>query len=311
MSRYGIYLFLFAVKYIKLITNNVLYGGVILGNEKIAIMADSACDLPMELINHYNIKVIPLKVIYPDGEYSDRVDIQPSTVYSRMPAEIPTTSMPSVNEIKELIGNIKQQGFTHLLAIHISSGLSGTVDAVRLAAKDFDSMVIKVLDSKTLSMGTGWMIIEAAKSIANGFNFQEIVDRLHSLRERMKVFYILETLEYLRKGGRIGQVAGMLGQFLDVKPVISVNEEGKYFTYCKARGRSKSIEKLANIVEEAVNNSTIHLAVVHGGAAQEFEALVNRLKILPNIKEFISSDISPALGVHTGPGLLGVCFYEA
>ncbi|MGI6453072.1 MAG: DegV family protein [Syntrophomonadaceae bacterium] len=282
-----------------------------MGNEKIAIMADSACDLPMELINHYNIKVIPLKVIYPDGEYSDRVDIQPSTVYSRMPAEIPTTSMPSVNEIKELIGNIKQQGFTHLLAIHISSGLSGTVDAVRLAAKDFDSMVIKVLDSKTLSMGTGWMIIEAAKSIANGFNFQEIVDRLHSLRERMKVFYILETLEYLRKGGRIGQVAGMLGQFLDVKPVISVNEEGKYFTYCKARGRSKSIEKLANIVEEAVNNSTIHLAVVHGGAAQEFEALVNRLKILPNIKEFISSDISPALGVHTGPGLLGVCFYEA
>lgn len=282
-----------------------------MGNEKIAIMADSACDLPMELINHYNIKVIPLKVIYPDGEYSDRVDIQPSTVYSRMPAEIPTTSMPSVNEIKELIGNIKQQGFTHLLAIHISSGLSGTVDAVRLAAKDFDSMVIKVLDSKTLSMGTGWMIIEAAKSIANGFNFQEIVDRLHSLRERMKVFYILETLEYLCKGGRIGQVAGMLGQFLDVKPVISVNEEGKYFTYCKARGRSKSIEKLANIVEEAVNNSPIHLAVVHGGAAQEFEALVNRLKILPNIKEFISSDISPALGVHTGPGLLGVCFYEA
>jgi len=120
----------------------------------------------------------------------------------------------------------------------------------------------------------------------------------------------LETLEYLRRGGRIGAVAAMLGQFLHLKPIISVNQEGKYFTYAKARGRQKSIEKLAEIVEKAVQRGPIKLAVMHGGAREEFQRLLEKLQHLPNIKELIASDISPALGVHTGPGLLGVCVVE-
>lgn len=278
--------------------------------EKIAILTDSACDLPDHIINEYQIKVLPLKIIYPDQEYSDRVDIQPDEVYSRMPEEIPTTSMPCLEEIRQAINGLREQGFTHLLSVHLSSGLSGTYQAVKLIAQDIDDMVVKVVDTKTLSMATGWMVLDAASNIAKGLSFDKVVENLNNLQPKVHIFYVLETLEYLRRGGRIGSVAAMLGQFLNLKPIISVNEEGKYFTFAKAKGRRKSIDKLAQIIEQTIQDKQIKLAVMNGGAKQEFDKLVERLRTLPNVKELITSDISPALGVHTGPGLLGVCYYE-
>jgi DegV family protein with EDD domain len=124
-------------------------------SEKIAVLTDSACDLPQELIKKLGISILPLKIIYPGEEYSDRVDIEPSDVYDRMPEEIPTTSMPCVQDVRDAIEKIKSEGFTHLLSVHISSGLSGTYQAVQMVAREFDNMVIKVIDSKTLSFGLG------------------------------------------------------------------------------------------------------------------------------------------------------------
>ncbi|MEN6325555.1 MAG: DegV family protein [Syntrophomonas sp.] len=278
--------------------------------EKIALLCDSMCDLPSELTKNYDIKVVSARVIYPHQEYADRVDIQPSEVYDRMPAEIPTTSMPPMHEIRDTLEAIRREGFTHVLAVHISTGLSGTAEVVEMAAKEFSDMIIEVIDSRTLSMGTGWMVLEAARNIASGWSFQRIIDDLKKIQSKVHVYYVIETLEYLRKGGRIGLVASMLGNFMNLKPIISVNPEGKYFTYCKAKGRRKSLEKLIQIVEEAVQDKVINLAVVHGGALKECEAMLEKVRRLPNIKEIISTDISPVLGVHTGPGLLGVCVYE-
>ena len=278
--------------------------------ERIALLADSACDLPRELIEKYGIKILPLKIIYPDREYSDRVDIEPQDVYDRMPAEVPTTSMPCLEEIKATIEDIKQQGYSHLLAIALSSGLSGTYGAMKLVAQDINDLVIKTFDSHTLSIATGWMVLDAARNIANGLSFNKVSENLATLQPKVRVYYVVETLEYLRRGGRIGQVAGMLGEFLHFKPIISVNPEGKYFTFCKVRGRRKSIDRLMDIVENYARDKTINLAVLHGGAKKEAERMLERLSQLPNIKELIFSDISPALGVHTGPGLLGVSFYE-
>lgn len=278
--------------------------------EKIAILTDSACDLPKELIERFPIKVLPLSIIYPEKAYKDRVDIQPQDVYDRMPDEIPSTSMPSPQEVSNLLEEIRKEGFTHVLAVHLSSALSGTFNTVQMVAKEFEDLVIKVFDTRTLSIGTGWMVLEAARDIASGLGWQKTIDNLHHLQPRVKVYYVLETLEYLRRGGRIGSVAAMLGQFLHLKPIISVNEDGAYYTYAKARGRAKSIEKLAEIVEHAVQKGPIKLAVMHGGARDEFQRLLERLQQLPNIKELVASDISPSLGVHTGPGLLGVCVVE-
>lgn len=279
-------------------------------NEKIALITDSGCDIPQDLIDQFNINVLPLKVIYPERQYSDRVDIQPSEVYNDMPEKIPTTSMPSPQEIRDLFEKVRQEGFTHVLAVHLSSNLSGTYDAVKMVAKDFEDLVINTIDTKTLSMASGWMVLEAARNIASGITMEKVVENLQKIRPKCNGFYVIETLEYLRRGGRIGAVAGMLGQFLHLKPIISIDEDGKYFTFCKAKGRRKSIEKLVQIAEEKVKDSKVRLAVLNGGSGSEFEALVQRLRNLPNIVDFVTSDISPALGVHTGPGLLAVCIQE-
>lgn len=277
--------------------------------QKIALVTDSMCDLPSALIEKFGIRVLPAKVIYPDREYDDRIDILPEEVYQRMPQEIPTTSQPALQDIKAVFEEIRREGFTHVLAIHISSGLSGTYQTVKMAARDIESdLTVRVVDTKTLSMGTGWVVLEAAQNLASGFSFEKIVESVNQLSDKVNVYYILETLEYLRKGGRIGHVAGMIGEFLHLKPIISVNKKGEYFTFCKAKGRKKSIEKLVEIVETAVKDSEINLAVLHGGAHQEMEKLLERMKQLPNIKQIMHSDISPVLGVHTGPGLLGVAF---
>ena len=188
--------------------------------EKIALLTDSACDLPRELIERFRIKVLPLSVIYPEKSYKDRINIHPQEVYDRMPEEIPTTSMPTPHEVSSLLEEIRREGFTHVLAVHLSSALSGTVDLVQMIAQEFEDLVIKVVDTRTLSIGTGWMVLEAARDIASGLGWQKTLDNLHQLRSRVKVYYVLETLEYLRRGGRIGSVAAMLGQFLHLKPII-------------------------------------------------------------------------------------------
>lgn len=278
--------------------------------EKIALLADSACDLPGDLLRQYAVNVLPLKVIYGDQVLSDRVDISPEEVYSRMPAQIPTTSMPSTQEIREKFVNISDEGFTHVLAIHLSSNLSGTCETVRMVAKEFTNLTITVFDTKTLSIGTGWTVLEAAKNISMGDSFNTVVAKIKEFQPKVHVYYVLETLEYLAKGGRIGKVSSMLGTLMDIKPIISVDTEGKYYTYCKARGRRRSIDKLYELVENAVREKAINLAVMHGGAREECLRLIERCKQLPNINDMITSDISPSLGVHTGPGLLGVSFYE-
>ncbi|MGR6837514.1 DegV family protein [Syntrophomonas erecta] len=277
--------------------------------ERIAILADSACDLPEKIIKELNIHILPLKVVYPEGTYSDRVDIEPEDVYKRMPEEIPKTSMPSPHEITSVIEKIREEGFTHLLSISLSSNLSGTYDAIKMMANQMEDLTVQVFDSKTLSIGTGWMVMEAARSIAKGFNLDKVIEHLQAMRPRVKVFYVLETLEYLRRGGRIGNVAAMLGEFMHFKPIISVNEEGRYYVYCKTRGRKKSIESLIQVVEKAAHKP-INLSVMHGGARQEAEKVLERLRSLPNVRDIIFSDISPALGVHTGPGLIGISYYE-
>lgn len=278
--------------------------------EKIAILADSSCDLPQDIVDRFGINILPLKVVYGDKVYSDRIDIQPDDVYKNMPENIPTTSMPSPDEVKQMLESIRKQGFTHVLAFALSSNLSGTYQTMKLAVSQISNMMVETFDTKTLSMGTGWMVMEAAQSVVDGLDFKEIINKINSIKPKIHVYYVLETLEYLRRGGRIGYVAGMLGEFLHFKPIISVNEEGRYYTYSKTRGRKKSLQRLVEIIEEACRDKKIQLAVMHGGAREEAKQVLEKLKNLPNIENIIFSDISPALGVHTGPGLVGVSYCE-
>ncbi len=277
--------------------------------DKIALVTDSSCDLPQELIQRYSIFTLPLRVIYGDKEYRDNIDITPEEIYKRMPDEIPKTSMASVSDAIEVFEKIRKKGIKNILSINISSGLSGTFNMVNLASKDFPDLNIVTIDSRTLSIGLGFMVYEAAKMIAQGLCIDEIKEKILSLRKKIRIFYCLPILEYLKKGGRINTVAATIGDIIDIKPIISVNDEGKYFSYAKVRGRKRSIDRLVKIAKELSEGHTVNMAVMHGYAEKEALRIKEILSELPNIKEMLFGQIGPALGVHTGPGLVGVCIY--
>ncbi|AZP93643.1 DegV family protein [Enterococcus mundtii] len=275
---------------------------------KIAILVDSGTDVPQEIIDMYNIYVIPLKIIYKDREYTDKVDITPEEIYKRLPEEIPGTSLPDGESITKIFDQIKNDGYDKVLAITISSGLSGTNNVVRLVAQEQEGIQTHVLDTKNIGIGAGFTAIQAAKWIEEGMEWDTLIDELVALAERTKVFFNVATLEYLQKGGRIGLVASILGNALKLNPIISCNEEGIYYTVGKARGRKKSLDKTMSYVKEAVGDAKVfNLAVAHGAAEEEAIEMKARFeREFPNAQEIYFGQISPALVVHTGPGLLGI-----
>ncbi|MCO1600314.1 MULTISPECIES: DegV family protein [Desulfosporosinus] len=273
---------------------------------KIAIVTDSTSDLDSDMTKEFGIEILPLHVVYKDREYLDGVSISPNEVYDNMDIEVPTTSLPSPAEISNLFDRLREEKFTHILTMHISSGLSGTYETVCQVAKDYKEMEIEVLDSKALSMGLGFPVLQAARELRKSIDFQAVLKVAKKVSEQTKLYFVLSTLEYLKRGGRIGYVSGTIGELLNIKPIISINSEGKYITYSKVRGRDQSLKKLYDILIESIQDGQYNVAIVHGGAEQEARKLWQNAKELPNIKELLFNQISPVMGVHTGPGLVGV-----
>ncbi|OQO74294.1 DegV family protein [Enterococcus villorum] len=275
---------------------------------KVAILVHSGTDVPQELIEKYQIYVIPLKIIYKDKVYTDKVDITPEEIYQRLPQEIPGTSLPDGETITKIFDQIKQDGYERILAITISSGLSGTYNIVRLIAQQQEELESYVLDTKNIGIGAGFSAIQAAKWLEEGMEWHQLIEKLNELVKRTKVFFNVATLEYLQKGGRIGLVASILGNALKLNPIISCNEEGIYYTVGKARGRKKSLDRTVSYVKEKIGTAKkFNLAVAHGDAKEEALAMRERLKEeFPQAQQIYFGQISPALVVHTGPGLLGV-----
>ena len=275
---------------------------------KVAILVDSGTDVPQELIEKYQMYVIPLKIIYKDRVYTDKVDITPEEIYQRLPQEIPGTSLPDGETITKIFEQIKQDGYEKILAVTISSGLSGTYNIVRLIAQQQEELEAYVLDTKNIGIGAGFSAIQAAKWLEEGMEWSLLIERLNELVKQTKVFFNVATLEYLQKGGRIGLVASILGTALKLNPIISCNDEGIYYTVGKARGRKKSLDRTVSYVKERVGTAKVfNLAVAHGDAKEEATERMARLKEeFPQAQQIYFGQISPALVVHTGPGLLGV-----
>lgn len=273
--------------------------------EKIALITDSASDISSDLIKKYNINVLPFKIIFSDKEYKDGVDITPSMLYERLPQEIPTTSLPSISEFTQLLEDLKSNGYTHAIIITISSCFSGTFNAARLASGSVLGINTFVFDSLTLTMSEGAIVIEAAQLIEEGKSFDEITNSLSTIREKIDVFFTLDTLTYLKKGGRIGKVAGTIAEALNIKPIITIKDDG-FHTYSKVRGTKQSISKLSNILNDYLSKSKCKVWIMNGDAPDKADMLYNAIKDSDNLVECtLGGMIGPALGVNTGPGLVG------
>ncbi|BCZ46240.1 hypothetical protein psyc5s11_23070 [Clostridium gelidum] len=275
--------------------------------EKIALITDSASDISVELLEKNKIKLLPFKVIYSDGEYEDRIDITPQMMYERLKIEIPTTSLPSIEKMTNIFKEAIEEGCTHAIIITISAAFSGTYNAVRLVCEDFPELETFVFDSKTLTMAEGAMVLETAKLISEGKSFKEITELLPVYREKIDLFFTIDTLEYLQKGGRIGRVAGTIGELLNLKPIITVADDGTYRTAAKARGSKQSVSKLIEIFKGYLEKGKYKAWILDGYGMDKVQSLYDAIKDLPNVVECtIAGTIGPALGVNTGPGLVGI-----
>jgi DegV family protein with EDD domain len=278
---------------------------------KIAIVTDSTCDLSSEYLRENNVSVLPLKVICHDGEFEDGISITNEELVQRLKNdEMPTTSQPSPGDIHQVFEKLSTEGFEQVICIHISSGLSGTFNNVKMVANEFPNLKIEVIDSKMLSMGVGFLVMKAVQLRNLGARFSEMVESVHEFQKKTKILFVVKTLEYLKRGGRIGYISGSLGEILDIKPIIGINSEGKYYNVTKVRGRNKSIAKLKEMVLDEIGDRTCDIAVMHSDAREEAEQILQScVKDLgKNIKNYFIEQIGPGMIVHCGPGLIGITY---
>lgn len=276
--------------------------------DKIALLVDSCTDVPDDMIEKYGMFVIPLKIIYKDRVYTDKVDINAEKVYAHLDTEIPTTSLPDGQEITTIFDKIKNEGYTKVVVVTISSGLSGTNNLVRLIAEDYSGLDVFVVDTKNIGIGSGMQGIQAGQLIASGADWNTIKTTLTANVAKSKVFFCVDTLLYLQKGGRIGLVSSILGSALNLRPIISCNEDGVYYTVAKVRGRKKNLEKAVELATKFIGSTQrFNLAIVDGAAKEEAKEITAKLKqLFPQAEAIFEGAVGPALGVHTGPGLIGI-----
>lgn len=279
-----------------------------MNQNKIAVLVDSCTDVMPGQIDELGIFSVPVTIIYNDGEYRDKIDISIDEIYDRLPLETPRTSLPSGDIIIDTLDRIKQEGYEKLLIVSISSELSGTCNMMRVIAESYEGLEIHVIDTRSISYGAGAQAVLAAQLARQGLTMDEIISILEESIRESGIFFCLSTLEYLARGGRIGKVSAVLGSILKIKPVITCNAEGAYAIAAKVRGRANAIaETIQLAVAQAKKHIACSVAVIDGNAKEEAARVVLQLKeLIPNCKSFIEGTVGPALGVHTGPGLLGI-----
>lgn len=275
---------------------------------KIALLVDSGMDVPPSILAKNGVYVIPLNIIYKDQTYIDKVTITSEEIYTRLPIEVPSTSLPDGQAISTIMDKIIADGYEQLIIATISSGLSGTNNVLRLMSEHYPQLDTYVLDTKSVGIGGGLQAVYAYQMIHQGLSFNDIQTKLMASVQDSRVFFSIPTLEYLKKGGRIGLVSSILGTALNLNPVISCNKEGIYHTVGKSRGRKKSLEKMLSLVEEFIGNHPAYdIGIAYGNCLEDAKVVAEEVKRrFTHYVDFYMDEASPALGVHTGPDVIGI-----
>lgn len=277
------------------------------------IVTDCAADMSEKELEELGITQAPLYIQFPEGEISS-AEISPDAFYDRLEAmqpQIPTTAMPSTGLMAEIYSKLATAD-KDILSLHISSGLSGTINAARAAAEQLRQRAnVDFWDTLTLSGGQRFQVIAAALAAQAGWTLSAIQERLAAIRARTEVIYTLDTLDYLARGGRIGRVKALAGALLHLKPVIRVDADGKYSSVSSARTIGKSISAITEHIYERYAHAPLWVTVLHGRFAEKAEELSSSLQEKLNIARLEVMRISPVLGVHTGPGVVGAAVVPA
>ncbi|MEA3351981.1 MAG: DegV family protein [Chloroflexota bacterium] len=276
---------------------------------KIAIVTDSTVHVTPEIIEQYGIHVIPLEVIWGQETFRDGIDMTPPEFYTRLQTTdiIPTTSQPSVAKFKTIFEKLDAKGFD-ILAILISSGISGTVDSAVQAKKMLPEANIEVVDSLASIVETGFHIVAAARAADDGADLAKCKTIAENARERSGVFFAVDTLEFLHRGGRIGGGKRFLGTVLNIKPILTLNE-GRIDAVEQVRTRAKAHTRLLELLDERTQGKRLSfVGVSHASAQSDAEALLKRAEERFDVGETMLSELSPVIGTHTGPGTVALAY---
>jgi len=278
---------------------------------KIAIVTDSTSFLPTDLVKKHNITVTPQILIWDGQELRDGIDIQPSEFYTRLKTAktMPSTSQVSPAMMQSTFQNLTDQGF-EILGLFVSSKLSGTMQSAVQAKEAMGTTgeKIMIVDSFATSMSLGLIVLAAARAADNGASLSECVAAAEKARQNSGLFFAVDTLEFLHRGGRIGGAQRFIGSALNLKPILAL-KDGKVEGVERIRTKSKAHDRVLELIAEQVNGkSNIRLATLHANASEEAKALLDRAAKQLNPIETIFAEVSPVVGTHTGPGTVGLAF---
>ena len=279
---------------------------------RVAVITDSSAYLPPKLVDQYGIHVIPLTVLWGSETLRDGVDITPAEFLQRLAKDPihPTTTQPNPEDFTVIYERLAKE-YDAIVAALISTDLSGTVNSAQSAASDFNRVPVRIIDSRMTSMGLGFVALAAARPAAQGKPLEEVEEAARSAVARVKVLFVVDTLEYLHKGGRIGGASRFLGTALSLKPLLHLNE-GRVDALEKVRTKGKAVNRMLDLAAQYADGRPVRASVIHAGVPEEAEALKSQVAEHLECLELHITMLSPAISIHTGPGTLGlaVCLDE-
>jgi len=277
----------------------------------IKIVTDTTVNLSDEILARYDIRAVPIAIQFGRETYEEDVDIDRDTFYRKIEEMgiVPTSSQPATGRFTDVYQDLAASGH-QILSIHITSKHSGTYQSAILASSMVPDAQVEVFDSASISLGTGYMVLEAARAVERGWSQEEILARLRQIRDGMYVFLTPATLKYLQMSGRVGRLQTALASVLQLKPIIKV-QDGVLEACENVRTRSRALNRLVELLVGALGpHDPVNVAVVHARAAKEGRALLERLKAALNYREAMFADLVASLAVHGGPGVVGVFAYK-
>ncbi len=273
---------------------------------RIRVVTDSACDLSATMAEERGVTIVPLSIRFGSEEFIDGSTLSTDEFWARCKASsvLPETSAPSPGAFQEAFVAAADAGYDGVLCVNLSSEVSATYQAAVAAAKGVaDRIPVRVVDSRSLTMGLGLMALDVAELASTGATLDELEARVHALATRTQVYGVLDTLEHLEKGGRIGGAQKLLGSLLSIKPVVTLLD-GRVEEESKQRTRGRSLRYLA---DKARNSPPISRLAVCNGAATDVDEVLGMLDGVPTDHPLVVTDLGPVVGTHTGPGTVGVC----
>ncbi len=273
---------------------------------KVGIIADSTCDLPDAIIRELGIRVVPLTVHFGDEQFRDHFDLTSEAFFAKLVASRhhPRTSQPSPNDFAQLYREMSRE-YESVVCVTISSKLSGTYQSAVMGLELAGNPDVEIVDTRSASLGVGMAAVAAARAAAAGKGKQEVAQAARRVADDLKVFFVVDTLEYLERNGRIGKAKFLLGTLLNIKPILTL-DDGLVAPLENVRGRAKVVPRMVELAVEAAKGREVTIAVVHAAAPEEAERLKEALAEKLRVKEFFVNYLGPVIGTHTGPGTLGI-----